>query len=97
MSFELVNASVTFQSYINKALHSYLDIIALVYLDDILIYSKRRVEHVKHVRRVLLRLRQYELYAKLVKCEFFVIEIEYLRFRVSVEDVAMKSSRVEII
>ena len=90
MSFELVNASASFQSYINKTLHSFLDIFVQVYLDDILIYSMTQKESTEHVKSVLRRLRQHDLYIKLSKCEFSVIELDFLSFRISAEEVSMK-------
>ena len=72
MSFELVNAFVTFQSYINKTLHIFLDIFALMYLDDILIYFLTIEKHENHVKSVLQRLRQHELYVKLKRYAFSV-------------------------
>ena len=94
MSFELVNASASFQSYINKTLHSFFDICVQVYLDDILIYSMTQKEHIEHVKSVLRRLRQHDLYAKLSKCEFSVIELDFLSFRISAEEVSMKDFRI---
>lgn len=94
MSFELMNASVIFQSYINTALREYLNIFALIYQDDILIYFSIEVEHTTHVRSILVKLRQYRLFVKLKKCEFSVFEICFLRFLLSVFDIAMKSDRI---
>ena len=68
--FGLINASATFQHYINRILADYLDIFVLAYLDDIFIYSVNDEEHTEHVRMVLLRLRQYNLYCKISKCRF---------------------------
>lgn len=68
MPFGLANAPATFQSYINRALSDLLDTCCVVYLDDILIYSRSEEEHVHHVRMVLDRLQKYHLYCKLSKC-----------------------------
>ena len=97
MSFELVNAFVTFQSYINKTLHIFLDIFALMYLDDILIYFLIIEKHEDHVKSVLQRLRQHELYVKLKKCAFSISKIDFLKFRISAKDIFMKKARVKII
>jgi hypothetical protein len=70
MSFELANASITFQSYINFALKEFLNIFVIIYLNDILIYFQNEEEHTNHVRFVLKRLRKYKLFAKLNKCDF---------------------------
>ena len=97
MSFDLTNALVTFQSYINKALFSYLDIFALTYLNDILIYSTEESEHEAQVIVVLIQLRKYELHIKLEKCEFSVRKIMYLSFLVSETRVFMNLFRVKTI
>ena len=94
MSFELVNALISFQSHINKTLHTFFDICVQVYFDDILIYSMTQKEHIKHVKSVLRRLRQHDLYAKLSKCEFSVIELDFLSFRISAEEVSMKDFKI---
>jgi hypothetical protein len=69
--FGLTNALATFQAYINKALTGYLNEFCVVYLDDILIYSKTTEEHARHLRFVIERLRKYALYADRKKCKFY--------------------------
>ena len=71
MPFGLTNALTTFQAYINRALIGLLNDFCVVYLDDILIYSETRKDHVRHVREVLQRLRKFALFASLKKCSFF--------------------------
>ena len=56
--------------YMNRVFHPYLDSFVVVFIDDILVYSKTREEHEEHVRFVLHTLRHQQLYAKLSKCEF---------------------------
>ena len=70
MSFELINVSVTFQTLINKVLRKLIDHICVIYLDDILIYFKICKKYWECVRKMLERLRQFKLYAKLSKCFF---------------------------
>ena len=70
MPFGLTNAPATFQSFINSVLRPYLEKFVILYLDDILIYSKTLDEHVEHVRTVLKTLLKNDLYAKPKKCEF---------------------------
>jgi len=94
MPFGLTNAPATFQAYINKALAGYLDEFCVVYLDDILIYSKDKEEHTKHLRLVLERLRRHALYANPKKCRFYTKEVEFLGFVVSDEGVSMDPERV---
>ena len=70
MPFRLTNALASMQRLMNDALHEYLDIFVIVYLDDILIYSTNKEEHVKHVRLILKKLEEYSLLLKPEKCEF---------------------------
>ena len=97
MSFELTNASVIFQIYINKTLIDIVDIFYVIYFDDILIFSKNRITHVNHVKKVLRRLKKFDLYVNLKKCEFFVKKIEYLNFIMHVDDIKMSFRRINII
>jgi hypothetical protein len=97
MPFGLANAPATFQSYIHKAMGSLVDSVCVVYLDDILIYSKDQETHVHHVRQVLQRLREWGLYAKLSKCEFHTNKVEFLGFVVTPEGIVMDPERVRAI
>jgi hypothetical protein len=80
MPFGLTNTPATFQAYINKALSRLVDYFVVVYLNDILIYSKLGEDHYAYVRIVIERLRKHKLYAKLSKCFFNVEEVEFLGF-----------------
>ena len=97
MPFGLANAPATFQNYIHKALGGLLDSVCVVYLDDILIYSKDEESHVRHVREVLKRLREWSLYAKVSKCAFHTTKIDFLGFIVTTEGVVMDPERVRAI
>ena len=70
MSFGLTNAPAAFMDLMNRVFHEYLDRFVIVFIDDILIYSKSQEEHDEHLRIVLQILRERKLYAKLKKCEF---------------------------
>jgi transposase InsO family protein len=94
MPFGLANAPATFQAYVNTAMAGLLDDFVVVYLDDILIYSKNEDEHHDHVRQVLTRLRKHNLYAKLSKCEFDVKEVEFLGFLVGINGVQADPERI---
>ena len=78
MPFGLTNAPATFQSLMNDIFRDMLDVCVVVYLDDILVYSKNDEDHEKHVRQVLQRLREHQLYARPSKCTFFTDTVEYL-------------------
>ena len=97
MPFGLTNAPATFQAYITKALAGYLDEFCVVYLDDILIYSRDAEEHKRHLRLVLERLRKYALYANRKKCHFFTDSVEFLGFIVGSEGVSMDPRRVDTV
>jgi hypothetical protein len=70
MSFGLTNAPAYFMYLMNNVFMEYLDKFVVVFIDDILIYSKTEEEHEEHLRLVLQKLREHQLYAKLSKCEF---------------------------
>jgi Reverse transcriptase (RNA-dependent DNA polymerase) len=97
MPFGLANTPAIFQAYINTALAGLLDRFVVVYLDDILIYSKNIEEHHDHVRQVLTRLRKNNLFCKLSKCEFDVPKVEFLGFIVGIEGVRADPERIRSI
>ena len=71
VSFGLSNAPVVFMCLMNGVFMDYLDKFVIVFLDDILVYSKSEEEHEQHMRMVLQVLRDHQLYAKLSKCSFY--------------------------
>ncbi|KAH7621093.1 putative Transposon Tf2-9 polyprotein [Nannochloris sp. 'desiccata'] len=97
MPFGLSNAPATFSRLMMEIFKDYLYDFVLVYLDDILIFSKDEEEHEKHVRLVLDRLKEHNLIAKLSKCSFFQAEVEYLGFVVSGNGVKMAEDKVRAV
>jgi hypothetical protein len=97
LSFDLCNESVFFQHYINDTLREYLDDFCTIYLNDILIYSDNELEHEIHVKKILLRLRNAELQANIIKCKFHVTKIAYLELIVIIDDIKMNSFKIEIV
>ena len=95
--FKLVNASATFQTYINWVLVRLIDIFCVIYLNNILIYSEILNQHYKHVKKVLERLWKFQLYMSLKKCEFSMQKVKFLRFIISITDIVMNLCRVKII
>ncbi|WVZ63586.1 hypothetical protein U9M48_013209 [Paspalum notatum var. saurae] len=83
MSFGLTNALAYFMNLMNKVFMEYLDKFVVVFIDDILIYSKMEEEHEEHLRLVLQKLRDHKLYAKLSKCEFWLDQVPFLGHIVS--------------
>ena len=71
MAFGLTNAHAAFMDLMNRVFKKYLDKFIIVFIDDILIYSKIEEEHVEHLRISLEILRKEKLYAKFTKCDFF--------------------------
>ena len=97
MFFDFVNAFATFQSYVNEALKSYIDVFCVMYLNDVLIYSENEQQHWEHVRLMLKALLRYRLYVKLKKCEFNKEKIIFFDFVVERNDIQMKRSRINAI
>ena len=91
MPFSLINAPVSFQSYIYKVLCEYLDIFVIVFLNDILIYSMKESQHEQHVRTVLKALLVAELFMKLLKCLFSVKHVPFLRYVITDMRVEMEA------
>ncbi|KAJ9504824.1 hypothetical protein QJQ45_005492 [Haematococcus lacustris] len=94
LPFGLCNAPATFQRLMNDVLHDLLDDCVLVYLDDILIFSRTPQEHIAHLRRVLDLLRKHKLYAKLSKCEFGMDQTAFLGHIVSASGIACDPAKV---
>lgn len=97
MPFGLTNAPVTFQHYIHQALEGLVNTICIVYLDNILVFSKDKESHTRHLQQVLDRLEKAELYANLKKCEFYRDEVHFLGFIISQQGVSMDPERVAMI
>ncbi|PHJ26048.1 retrotransposon ty3-gypsy subclass [Cystoisospora suis] len=95
MPFGLANAPSVFQSVMHEVLGDLLDKTVVVYLDDILIFSRSADEHEQHLREVLNRLRRYKLYANKGKCEFYRDSVLFLGFVLSGEGLAPDPQKVE--
>ena len=78
----------------NDIFREYLDQFVIVYLDDILIYSKTKEKHLQHVQKVLETLREYQLYAKTAKCDFFKEIVEYLGHYISKDGIAVDQHKI---
>jgi hypothetical protein len=95
MSFGLTNAPATFMRLMNSVFMEYLDKFVVIYIDDILIYSKTEDEHAEHLHLVITKLREHRLYAKFSKCEFWLKELIFLGDVVSTEGVAVITDKVQ--
>jgi hypothetical protein len=78
MSFGLTNAPAHFMNLMNKVFMEYLDQFVVVFIEDILVYSQNEEAHENHLRLVLQKLRDNQLYAKFSKCDFFLKKVTFL-------------------
>jgi hypothetical protein len=97
MSFKLTNAPVIFMDMINRVFHDYLDQFTVVFIDDILIYSKMSKEHEEHLWKALERLQREQLDVKLEKCEFWLDNMPFLGHVISNEGVAIDPKKVKAV
>ncbi|GJU57266.1 putative reverse transcriptase domain-containing protein [Tanacetum coccineum] len=97
MPFGLTNAPAVFMDLMNRVFHEFLDKFVIVFIDDILVFSKSKEEHEEHLRTVLQILRQEKLYAKFSKCEFWLSKVAFLGHIVSTEGITMDPAKVEAI
>ncbi|KAI5012277.1 hypothetical protein ZWY2020_024411 [Hordeum vulgare] len=94
MSFGLTNAPAYFMNLMNKVFMEYLDKFVVVFIDDILIFSKDEEEHKEHLRLVLEKLQEHKLYAKVSKCEFWLKEVGFLGHVISGEGIGVDPAKV---
>lgn len=95
MSFGLTNAPAYFMYLMNKVFMEFLDKFVVVFIDDILIFSKTEEEHAEHIRMVLQKLREHKLYAKRSKCEFWLKKVSFLGHVVSNGGIAVDLGKVQ--
>ena len=97
MPFRLTNAPTAFMDLMNKVFHLYFVQFVIVFIDDILVYSKNAEEHVFHLQIVLQTLRDKQLYAKFSKCEFWLSEVVFLKHVVFGNGIFVELKKVEAI
>ena len=97
MPFGLCNAPSTFQRLMNTIFEKEINSFILVYLDDILIYSRSIGEHWEHLKHALDKLRRAKLFGRLHKCEFLKDKVDYLGFEVSQEGIRTSPEKVKAI
>ena len=97
MLFGLTNAPAAFMELMHRVFQPYLDQFVVVFVDDILIYSQYEEEHEDHLRVVLQAPKEYQLYAKCSKCEFWLIEVRFLGHVVSSSGVLRDSEKIEVV
>ncbi|KAJ0481098.1 putative nucleotidyltransferase, Ribonuclease H [Helianthus annuus] len=97
MPFGLTNAPTVFMDLMNRVCKSYLDKFVIVFIDDILIYSKTKAKHEQHLRAVLELLKKEQLYAKFSKCEFWLREVQFLGHVVNGDGIHVDPTKIEAI
>ena len=97
MLFELTNAPTTFQELINHVLYNHLNEYIIAYLNDILIFFDNKKDHRKHVKEILKRLQEKNLYLKSEKCKFHKQQVEYLEHIIIIEELKMNSEKIKTV
>ncbi|KAA0036584.1 ty3-gypsy retrotransposon protein [Cucumis melo var. makuwa] len=97
MSFGLTNAPAVFMDLMNRVFREFVDTFVIVFIDDILIYSKTEAEHEEHLRMVLQTFRDNKLHAKFSKCEFWLKQVSFLGHVVSKAEVSVDPAKIEAV
>ena len=97
MPFGVTNAPAIFMDYMNRIFRPWLDKFVIVFIDDILLYSKNREEHAEHLWVVLHVLREHQLYWKLSKCEFWLEEVQFLGHVISAQGITVDPGKIETV
>ncbi|KAL4280490.1 hypothetical protein GQ457_03G019150 [Hibiscus cannabinus] len=97
MPFGLTNASAAFMDLMNRVFKPYLDKFVVVFIDDILIYSRNKDDHAEHLRIVFQTLRECQLYAKFSKCEFWLSEVAFIGHVISAKGIMVDPQKVQTI
>ncbi|GKD43742.1 putative reverse transcriptase domain-containing protein [Tanacetum coccineum] len=97
MPFGLTNAPAVFMDLMNRVCKPYLDKFVIVFIDDIMIYSKNKQEHKEHLKLILELLRKEELYAKFSKCEFWIPKVQFLGHMIDSKGIHVDPAKIESI
>jgi hypothetical protein len=95
ISFGLTNAPAYFMYLMNKVFMEYLDKFVVVFINNILVYSRSEVEHEEHLCLALQKLREHRLYAKLSKCQFWMKQVAFLEHIISKGGISLDPSKVQ--
>ena len=97
MFFGITNAPAVFMDLMNRVCKPYLDKFVIIFIDDILIYFKSKVDHEKHLRLILGLLKEEQLYAKFSKCEFWLKEVQFLGHIVNDKGIHVDPAKIEAV
>ncbi|KAL5579150.1 hypothetical protein UlMin_011592 [Ulmus minor] len=97
MPFGLTNAPAAFMDLMNRVFRAYLDKFVIVFIDDILIYSRSQEEHAEQLRTVLSTLSEHRLYAKFSKCEFWLDRVQFLGHVVSRDGISVDPAKIDAV
>ncbi|GKB22727.1 putative reverse transcriptase domain-containing protein [Tanacetum coccineum] len=97
MPFALMNAPAVFMDFMNRMCKPFLDKFVIVFIDDILIYSKNKKEHEEHLKEILELLKKEELYAKFSKCEFWLPKVQFLRYVIDSQGIHIDPAKIKSI
>nr|GEZ88508.1 putative reverse transcriptase domain-containing protein [Tanacetum cinerariifolium] len=95
MPFGLTNAPAVFMDLMNRVCKPYLDKFVIVFIDDILIYSKEEKKHEEHLKTILELLKKEELYAKFSKCEFWIPKVQFLGHVIDSQGIHVDPAKIE--
>ena len=95
--FGFTNAPVVFMDLLNRVFKDFLDQFVIVFIDDILVYSKNEKDHKTQLKLVLQRLREHKLYAKFDKCKFWLLEVGFLGHVVNSHGISMDPKKIKVV
>nr|GFC64831.1 putative reverse transcriptase domain-containing protein [Tanacetum cinerariifolium] len=95
MPFGFTNAPAVFKDLMNQVCKPYLNKFVIVFIDDILIYSKDEKEHEEHLKAILELLKKEELYAKFSKCEFWIPKVQFLGYVIDSQGIHVDPAKIE--